>query len=774
MQKQIIFTVTFFTLLYLSAISTRATTITVNTANNETGTGASCSLYEAMTAANTNAAFGGCPAGQSLPAVDRVVFNIAGGGVRTIVVSPALPTIIETVNLDASTQSGANCTTGSGLLIDLAGASAGNSGFRLMGNAGGSTIKGFVIRSFPIHGIFIDTAGNNSIVCNSIGLSASGIGDAGNAETGITIQNSSNNVIGGTTAAERNYVSGNGRSGIAINDLGPGATGNKVIGNFIGTNALGTSGIRNDSDGISITGADNNVIGDEVNGAGNLISGNGNQGISIASAVPILAGNNSIKNNIIGLDATGTKQLANTGRGIQLEGALNTTVGGSASLARNIISGNLSNGIMIQLNSAGTLVRNNFFGTDINGTVGIGNAGAGVTIYDSSNNTIGGLSANERNLIAGNGDRGIDIAEASFPTNGNRVLGNFIGTNVSGNSAISNNFAGIVITNADNNSIGDDVAGAGNLISGNAGDAIFLDTGADDNSIQNNHIGTQADGTSPLPNSGHGILLSSANNNLIGGSGPGSGNVIAANSGDGVTIQIASSGNSILGNSIYGNDGLGIDLSNNGVTPNDVGDIDGGQNNQQNYPVITTVNGSSGSTQIIGALNSQASRTYRVEFFTSVSPNNSGFGEGRFFIGAANFTTNGSGTVSINTIIPVGTSNGWVVTATATDLTTNDTSEFSQARVVSGPTAAGANVGGRVTDDIGRPLVMARVTLTDARGVWRTTFTSPFGYYNFDTVASGQSVVLAVTKKGFDFAPRLVNVTGEISEVNVVGIPANE
>jgi hypothetical protein len=95
-------------------------------------------------------------------------------------------------------------------------------------------------------------------------------------------------------------------------------------------------------------------------------------------------------------------------------------------------------------------------------------------------------------------------------------------------------------------------------------------------------------------------------------------------------------------------------------------------------------------------------------------------------------------------------------------------------QLVNGPTAAGANVGGRVTDADGRPVVMARVMLTDARGVSRLALTSPFGYYNFTEVQTGESVVITISDKRLVFASRLVEVSNDLSNVDLVGVPIEE
>ncbi len=169
---------------------------------------------------------------------------------------------------------------------------------------------------------------------------------------------------------------------------------------------------------------------------------------------------------------------------------------------------------------------------------------------------------------------------------------------------------------------------------------------------------------------------------MIGGTGSGSGNVIAHNDSagghPGVSV-LAGTNNLILGNSIFDNGGLGIDLGNDGVTANDTADGDTGANNLQNFPVITGVNASGGMTTVTGRLNSTANTTYRIEVFANNTIDSNGYGEGQVFIGAQNATTDASGNVSFSVTNPftqIGA--GQRVTATATD-PNNNTSEFSGA-----------------------------------------------------------------------------------------------
>src|SRR5205807_519329 len=146
---------------------------------------------------------------------------------------------------------------------------------------------------------------------------------------------------------------------------------------------------------------------------------------------------------------------------------------------------------------------------------------------------------------------------------------------------------GVELSGAVGNTIGGMVAGTGNVLSGNAGDGIFLVNGADSNRIFGNRIGTNAAGTAALANGNFGIDVNNASKNRIGAPGAGA-NTISFNANAGVGMVFAATGNAVRGTSIDRNGGLGIDLGDDGVTPNDAGDGDTGPNNLQNFPVLTS------------------------------------------------------------------------------------------------------------------------------------------------------------------------------------------
>ncbi len=322
------------------------------------------SLREAITAAN-NTTNGVTP--------DLIRFSIAGGGVQTIQLTSALPDITDAVILDATTQPGFAGTP----IIELDGTLAtGASGLSVTG--GGSTISGLVINRFDGYGIVLSTGGNNTIQGNYIGTNVAGDTALGNANDGIHIEGgSSNNLIGGSTAAARNIVSAN-DDGIAV--AGPGTSGNVIKGNYIGTNAAGTAALGNVDDGIVIySDASNTTIGGDAPGEGNLVSGNGSDGIQVGSATTTVS-DITIQGNLIGTDATGTSALANTQTGIDVEDGTNILIGGISASAGNTIAFNNVNGIEANPGINSSLLSNTIFA---NTGLGIDRDVDGVTLNDA-------------------------------------------------------------------------------------------------------------------------------------------------------------------------------------------------------------------------------------------------------------------------------------------------------------------------------------------------------------------------------------------------------
>ena len=483
----------------------------------------------------------------------------------------------------------------------------------------------------------------NVVAGNLIGTNASGTSSVPNGEAGIEIANGANaNRIGTdgnglADAAERNVISGNSGEGIILfRDVAATPTANNVIaGNYIGTNQNGTGPLGNGLAGVAVVGgASSNVIGTNGDGVGdtaegNVISGNGQQGISIVDAP---TSDNIVAGNYIGTDSTGRQAIGNGGEGVGIAAAHNNVVG--------------TNG-------------------DGNGDVA------------------------ERNLISGNSADGVIL---SFEATGNVVAGNYIGTNASGMAALPNGLSGpshrggIELSNgATHNRIGTDGNGASdalerNVISGNSGNGItiFDDvvTGTNQNAIAGNFIGANATGTGDLGNGGVGIGIASSGNEV---GGPfQKANTVAFNGGAGIAVD-AGIENRITHNSFFRNAGLGIDLFGTGSTPNDFNDADEGPNRLQNTPEF------SGPVQLKGELleinyfvpshPTYADYPLRVEFYAVDADGE----EGETFLAADTYSASdfSAGGKTFSTAYLGGNS----LVATATDDAGN-TSEFSSAAAI--------------------------------------------------------------------------------------------
>jgi CSLREA domain-containing protein len=399
-------------------------------------------------------------------------------------------------------------------------------------------------------------------------------------------------------------------------------------------------------------------------------------------------GGNHIEGNFLGTSPDGMTAHGNGG-GVAFQdegsGEANDVIGGATPGARNVISGN-GTGIYFINASSGHAIRGNFIGTNAAGDGALGNGGNGIHFaFNTGPVTIGGTTAAERNIISGNGGRGIAIGNG-FPSGVNGVVieGNFIGTDRTGSTAIPNGSDGITVFQGAT-TIGGSAAAAENLISGNNGAGIAMGTGPV--VVKGNKIGVNAAG-GPLGNQSIGIV-SFGSGATIGGTAAGEGNLIAYNgaavpNGAGILLdggtrtEVEIRGNSIFSNTsngASGSRGLGIDLNNDGPTANDPGDGDGGDDKSQNYPVITAMTPGA-SVTIQGTLNSASNATYHLDFFASPSCDPTGFGEGKTFLGTSDVTTNGSGDATFSVILSAAVTQGQVVTATATDSTGN-TSEFS-------------------------------------------------------------------------------------------------
>ncbi len=317
------------------------------------------------------------------------------------------------------------------------------------------------------------------------------------------------------------------------------------------------------------------------------------------------------------------------GFGISIAASYNT-IGGTEAGAGNLISGNTDDGVWIAAADSpatGNFVQGNYIGSDVTGTLSLGNAW-GVWIEDQYGNTIGGLTPEASNVISGNTNGGVAI-EGSNAFN-NQVQGNFIGTQPDGISPLGNG--------------------------SNTGVQIAAD--AHDNTVGGL-------GVTPGLNDGPCNII--AYNGLTG---PGYH--------DGVRVS-SGINNAILGNSIFSNAQMGIDIGPYDPTPNDPGDGDTGANNLQNYPELLSTgidgNGDLMIEYFVDSDTSNAAYPMTIQFFLSDTS-----GQGKLFIGedsysASDYFSSGA-TTNLGNAAGLGITFGDSIVSTTTDNEGN-TSEFS-------------------------------------------------------------------------------------------------
>ena len=392
---------------------------------------------------------------------------------------------------------------------------------------------------------------------------------------------------------ERNVIGGSDND--AIDMWGTGTDGNVVAGNYIGTDVTGTRSLGIAGDGVFLAeGASSNWIGvNSIGGTafgdeGNLISGNGYDGVQIVSGPG--SNGNVVAGNTIGTDVTGTLALGNGGQGVEVDaGCVDNTIGGTGLDSGNLISANEASGIWLNGDGVmGNVVQRNKIGTDVTGTVALGNAFWGVVLQEAAENTVGGPAAGAGNLVSGNNQGGVGIR--GIDAVGDIVQGNRIGTDISGMKALGNAYSGVYVGDwgvagdaASDATIGGTADGAGNVISASAhqNSGVWI-TGAGTTGVvvQGNRIGTDVSGTVAMGNAYDGVKIDvGATHNTIGGTAAGAGNVISGNSQDG--IEVSGAANLIVENQIGTNSAGTADLANvqggvvldNGATNNTIGGL---------------------------------------------------------------------------------------------------------------------------------------------------------------------------------------------------------
>ncbi len=398
-------------------------------------------------------------------------FDIKGAGPQTINVLTPLPQITAPVLIDGTSQQGYAGTP----LVTVNGEiqAAPASGFVFVDGSQGSVIQGLAVTGFGL--------------------------------AGIEVNGASNITIGGSSAGLGNVISSNRGEGVLISGLD--ASGNTVEGNVIGLDASAGRPLANGI-GVQInSGAAGNLIGGMTAGARNVISGNMTAGVLISGAGTM---NNTVEGNDIGTDGTAMHALGNE-TGVQIDsGATANIIGGTVAAATNVISGNTGDGVLISgAGTSGNTVEGDLIGICQcgSGPAPLGND-TGVEINaGATDNLVGGTVTGARNIISSNTTDGVLLTGAA--TMGNTVEGNFIGTAVSGQTPLGNDTGVEIDSGAMANLIGGSGA-AGNVVSGNlTAGVVITGAGTSGNMVEGNTIGAGVSGQSPLPN-GTGVEIYSA------------------------------------------------------------------------------------------------------------------------------------------------------------------------------------------------------------------------------------------------------------------------
>ena len=625
--------------------------------------------------------------------IDLIRFDIPGAGTHKILVGSNLPAINSHTFIDGASEPGYVGQP----VIEIDGANVASLGLRFMSS--NSSAKGLSIINFTAIGVDLVYEDGVAVTDNFIGVDTEGRA-AGN-KTGVRA------LFTGSHTITNNVISGNSLDGVHINAIQDG--GNIVSGNMIGTNPAGNAEIPNGRDGLLLN-TPNSVV------SNNVISGNDRWGMLVLGG----GVGNDILGNKIGTDTAGLVAIPNIG-GVILAGS-NNNLGGVGE--GNTISGNDGQGVFVFGNNvSGNQLLGNKIGVNEAGTASLPNGSFGVQVTNGDSNQIGGMLPGEGNIISGNALDGVFVQGNAFS---NEVVGNKIGTDALGTSAIPNQRDGVRLSN------GAKLASVShNQISGNVRRGVAVtDIFSTDNVIASNFIGTDASGTMPLLNGvGGGVSLIGPNNTVtsntitapdfgVAAFNHATGSLVASNwigtdssetsttlgmqtgilistGADGSVVEsnvIANNDKAVVvsgsatsvrvsENSIFDNQVIGIDLGGDGLTTNDVFDVDEGANRLQNSPVISRARTINNARIVIDYVvdTGPSVSTYplTLEFFVS-----DGSGQGKTFLGSAVYTSAQARTVQSVSIAGVSVPVGAKVVATATDLLGN-TSEFGDEFTVS-------------------------------------------------------------------------------------------
>jgi CSLREA domain-containing protein len=489
---------------------TTPTVITVTTAADTYAHDGLVSLREAITAANTNAVVNGdTPAGQA--GLDTIQFAIPGTGVQVLTLSSSLPSIAEPVVIDGYSQPGSAPNTlavGDNATILIEVDAAGQGAFTQGGTIPGSVFQGLSVVNASGYAINMQFQSSVTIRGDFLGVHADGVTARGNA-AGVYVSGTGGDLIGGPNPGDRNIISGNNGDGVVV--AGSNAT---VQGNYVGTTRDGTIAVANAGIGINVISGPNDLIGGGSAGARNIVSGNIQHGIYVSSpntsvqgnyvgtdvsgsfAIPnrgygvwlnggpagcvvggtspgqgnLISGNGQdglhswgtgtlIQGNFIGTNAAGTVAIPNGLSGIATSGT--NTIGGTAAGAGNLISGNVQSGIAVNANDT---IQGNRIGVAADGKSPLPNGFYGVLITSGTNMSVGGTAAGAGNVIAYNGLDGIRLSGGSGDTFAQNSIYSNGGLGIAYlNTVVNHNQAAPVLTTA---SRGPNVTVRGTLTSG--------------------------------------------------------------------------------------------------------------------------------------------------------------------------------------------------------------------------------------------------------------------------------------------------------------------
>jgi len=608
------------------------------------------------------------------PGAGNLIAGNAGGGVQVTGASATNTTIL--ANIIGASRDGTAAVPNGGVGVLIESATATILGAPGAGNLiAGNTQQGVVTRN--------DQA--TVIQANRIGLSAAGVTAIPNGGDGLLIDGSAGLVVGGTSPAFGNVISGNNGNGVALaNRSTPQAAtvASPDTGLAIPDNPASTGGPTEPPVVASLT-LDPDAFPGVFTAARVRVQINHSfvSDLRLTLVTPsgdrILLmnrrGGDAVNMNVL-FDPTASQPIATQTRpaGSPLNGTFRPE-GNLAVLVGRAMAGEYRLEIVdLAAQNVGTLVnfqlefnftrfntdavlQNNTIGLDPTGVVPVPNTGNGVRINGMSGATI------LENLISGNFGSGILLAQAPGLNDlGVRVEANRIGVGSDGVSSRGNRRHGVEIQSTFGHQI------VGNTIAGNLLDGVNVtgDPGpsARPVTIQGNQIGLPT-----APNQQNGVFLNGARRVLIGGEAPGQGNVIQSNNLNGVATVNNAINNQIIGNRIFGNiQGLPIDLNSDGVTPLEIAAA----------PTLTQVLTSSGQTLFSGSFQGVPNGVYRVEFFADDQPFPSVFGDARFLLGSVELVADATGVVTFDQVaIPNPENLGPYYTASAT-LRTGGTTQF--------------------------------------------------------------------------------------------------